>query len=242
MDGEHSLVTDSLDFQSPSDTTFSTTLPPILSSLGQSKPTIPSFLPPPSTLSGISSNSISTTFGGTSNLPPLRDPLPKSGEEANQASVIYKTQPDIEGSEPESESHSKQHSGVDLSILNTDELRRLALESRENLEYLSTKTHEPSPGSADKARSIWISTWLVDNYEPADDQSVSREALYSRYTTFCDKTRVQHVNSASFGKIVRSVFPNITTRRLGTRGQSKYPFFEKYSQVTISNAYSVNKT
>lgn len=36
---------------------------------------------------------------------------------------------------------------------------------------------------------------------------------------------MEAANSASFGKILRSVFPNIKTRRLGTRGQSKYHYY-----------------
>jgi hypothetical protein len=33
------------------------------------------------------------------------------------------------------------------------------------------------------------------------------------------------VNQASFGKLIRSVFPNLKTRRLGTRGNSKYHYY-----------------
>jgi len=33
------------------------------------------------------------------------------------------------------------------------------------------------------------------------------------------------MNAASFGKIVRTIFPNMRTRRLGTRGNSKYHYY-----------------
>ena len=33
------------------------------------------------------------------------------------------------------------------------------------------------------------------------------------------------VNAASFGKLVRSVFTGLKTRRLGTRGNSKYHYY-----------------
>lgn len=35
---------------------------------------------------------------------------------------------------------------------------------------------------------------------------------------------MQPVNSACFGKVIRNIFPNLKTRRLGTRGQSKYHY------------------
>ncbi|KAJ8316181.1 hypothetical protein KUTeg_006195, partial [Tegillarca granosa] len=42
---------------------------------------------------------------------------------------------------------------------------------------------------------------------------------------YCEKNDTQPVNAASFGKIIRQQFPQITTRRLGTRGQSKYHYY-----------------
>ncbi|KAK9720290.1 hypothetical protein K7432_004217 [Basidiobolus ranarum] len=237
---KHPSTTDS---HSPN-TTYSTTLPPILSTTHQPTTTTLPILPPPSTLSIVppefskasshptsepqfpSTSPVSDSHSAT-----FQDPANKSHENSSLQSDSGKNQSDTEGSEPEGESTSKRPSGVNLSISNTDELRRLALESRESLEVLAAKTHETTPGSADKARSILISTWLIDNYESADDQSVSREALYSHYTLFCEKIGVHHVNSASFGKIVRSVFSNITTRRLGTRGQSKYLFCLKFLEM-----------
>jgi regulatory factor X 1/2/3 len=36
---------------------------------------------------------------------------------------------------------------------------------------------------------------------------------------------IEPVNAASFGKLIRSIFPNLKTRRLGTRGHSKYHYY-----------------
>lgn len=52
-----------------------------------------------------------------------------------------------------------------------------------------------------------------------------RSALYSHYLDFCEKNNLSPVNAASFGKIIRHTFPNLKTRRLGTRGQSKYHYY-----------------
>ena len=51
-----------------------------------------------------------------------------------------------------------------------------------------------------------------------------RSQLYSQYEEYCNTHEVGPVNSASFGKLIRSVFQDIKTRRLGTRGQSKYHY------------------
>ncbi|XP_031420196.1 transcription factor RFX4 [Clupea harengus] len=67
--------------------------------------------------------------------------------------------------------------------------------------------------------------WLEENYEIAEGVCVPRNALYMHYLDFCEKHDSQPVNAASFGKIIRQQFPQLTTRRLGTRGQSKYHYY-----------------
>ncbi|XP_066264702.1 transcription factor RFX4-like isoform X2 [Branchiostoma lanceolatum] len=67
--------------------------------------------------------------------------------------------------------------------------------------------------------------WLEENYEMAEGVCIPRSALYMHYLDFCEKHDIQPVNAASFGKIIRQQFPQLTTRRLGTRGQSKYHYY-----------------
>ncbi|KAM4747405.1 transcription factor RFX4 isoform 1-T1 [Rhinophrynus dorsalis] len=67
--------------------------------------------------------------------------------------------------------------------------------------------------------------WLEENYEIAEGVCIPRSALYMHYLDFCEKNDTQPVNAASFGKIIRQQFPQLTTRRLGTRGQSKYHYY-----------------
>ncbi|TRY85202.1 hypothetical protein DNTS_009248 [Danionella cerebrum] len=67
--------------------------------------------------------------------------------------------------------------------------------------------------------------WLEENYEIAEGVCIPRSALYMHYLDFCEKLDSQPVNAASFGKIIRQQFPQLTTRRLGTRGQSKYHYY-----------------
>ena len=68
-------------------------------------------------------------------------------------------------------------------------------------------------------------SWLVNNYETAEGVSLPRSALYSHYQKHCTDTKQEPVNAASFGKLIRSVFLGLRTRRIGTRGNSKYHYY-----------------
>jgi hypothetical protein len=63
--------------------------------------------------------------------------------------------------------------------------------------------------------------WLRASFELCDGAHIAREILYQQYADYCAVSSRMPMNSASFGKIIRSVFPSIATRRLGTRGNSK---------------------
>lgn len=51
----------------------------------------------------------------------------------------------------------------------------------------------------------------------AEGVSLPRSTLYNHYLTHCSETKIDPVNAASFGKLIRSVFMGLRTRRLGTR-------------------------
>ncbi|EHB15104.1 DNA-binding protein RFX2 [Heterocephalus glaber] len=67
--------------------------------------------------------------------------------------------------------------------------------------------------------------WLLDNYETAEGVSLPRSSLYNHYLRHCQDHKLDPVNAASFGKLIRSVFMGLRTRRLGTRGNSKYHYY-----------------
>ncbi|XP_067137891.1 DNA-binding protein RFX2-like isoform X8 [Centruroides vittatus] len=67
--------------------------------------------------------------------------------------------------------------------------------------------------------------WLIDNYETAEGVSLPRSTLYNHYLRHCAEHKLEPVNAASFGKLIRSVFLGLRTRRLGTRGNSKYHYY-----------------
>ena len=62
---------------------------------------------------------------------------------------------------------------------------------------------------------------LREHFEERDEISVPRGTLYALYEDWCSERSSHPVNQASFGKIIRAIYPNVKTRRLGTRGQSK---------------------
>ena len=115
--------------------------------------------------------------------------------------------------------------------------------------------------------------WLEKNYELSDGVCIPRNVVYYNYTDFCQKNDMLPVNAASFGKvmslfhfffhsvfllpimylhidgeisfqIIRQMFQNLTTRRLGTRGQSRYHYYGlaiKPSSIYYTPSYSSRK-
>lgn len=58
---------------------------------------------------------------------------------------------------------------------------------------------------------------MLENYETAEGVSLPRSTLYAHYLRHCAEHKLEPVNAASFGKLIRSVFLGLRTRRLGTR-------------------------
>ncbi|XP_073506012.1 transcription factor RFX4 isoform X2 [Phyllobates terribilis] len=98
--------------------------------------------------------------------------------------------------------------------------------SHTSLGNVSNEENEEKENRASKPHSTPATLqWLEENYEIAEGVCIPRSALYMHYLDFCEKNDTQPVNAASFGKIIRQQFPQLTTRRLGTRGQSKYHYY-----------------
>ena len=78
-----------------------------------------------------------------------------------------------------------------------------------------------SPGEVSPSHSLSYATrvspatiqWLIANYETAEGVSLPRSTLYSHYLKHCNETKQDPVNAASFGKLIRSVFLGLRTRR-----------------------------
>lgn len=50
--------------------------------------------------------------------------------------------------------------------------------------------------------------------------------MYAAYVKRCAHEKIAVLNPASFGKLVRVLYPGLRTRRLGVRGESKYHYVE----------------
>ncbi|KAG5841464.1 hypothetical protein ANANG_G00199770 [Anguilla anguilla] len=92
---------------------------------------------------------------------------------------------------------------------------------------MAIETLQKSEGLSTQRSSLLNShlQWLLDNYETAEGVSLPRSTLYNHYLRHCQEQRLDPVNAASFGKLIRSIFMGLRTRRLGTRGNSKYHYY-----------------
>lgn len=84
------------------------------------------------------------------------------------------------------------------------------------------KTMTKTPSSKN---SLFAVEWLQNSFVLCEGAHIARELLFDQYCQHCSVQHRQQMNSASFGKIIRTVFPTISTRRLGTRGNSKYHYY-----------------
>ncbi|KAJ8652834.1 hypothetical protein O0I10_011508 [Lichtheimia ornata] len=74
-----------------------------------------------------------------------------------------------------------------------------------------------------------ILAWLSQTYQYDSDNydtGIQRSRVYEDYIEYLrvNEPDQQPLNAAGFGKLVKTVFPGIRTRRLGIRGQSRYNY------------------
>ncbi|OTA85208.1 hypothetical protein M434DRAFT_82818 [Hypoxylon sp. CO27-5] len=82
--------------------------------------------------------------------------------------------------------------------------------------------NERGPNS-ERARQIFAMLW-INSVCSRGKGSVPRGRVYANYASRCATERITVLNPASFGKLVRVLFPGLKTRRLGVRGESKYHY------------------
>ncbi|XP_067270077.1 DNA-binding protein RFX2 isoform X3 [Pseudorasbora parva] len=115
------------------------------------------------------------------------------------------------------------HGGMDSGRHHTSHSSR----SSSAMLEMAIENLQKSEGIATHKSSLLNShlQWLLDNYETAEGVSLPRSSLYNHYLRHCQEQKLDPVNAASFGKLIRSVFMGLRTRRLGTRGNSKYHYY-----------------
>ncbi|KAL3236520.1 RFX family transcription factor RNJ42_01614 [Nakaseomyces bracarensis] len=76
----------------------------------------------------------------------------------------------------------------------------------------------------ERSKHVYASLWLMKNCVVQNGGYVRRGRIFAQYVSSCAQNGLKPLSQASLGKLIRALFPNLTTRRLGMRGQSKYHY------------------
>ncbi|XP_066985270.1 uncharacterized protein [Macrobrachium rosenbergii] len=64
--------------------------------------------------------------------------------------------------------------------------------------------------------------WVKTHYERHEDGVVAKSVMYKHYEDYCREQGRNIMETSIFGRVVKSVFPDVTIRRLGGRDNLKY--------------------
>ncbi|KAI0596690.1 RFX DNA-binding domain-containing protein [Biscogniauxia sp. FL1348] len=111
------------------------------------------------------------------------------------------------------------------SANNELEMRQLFQANRHRrLNEVAAELHGNERGpNSERTRQIFAMLW-INQVCSKGKGSVPRGRVYANYASRCATERITVLNPASFGKLVRVLFPGLKTRRLGVRGESKYHY------------------
>ncbi|SMN22192.1 similar to Saccharomyces cerevisiae YLR176C RFX1 Major transcriptional repressor of DNA-damage-regulated genes, recruits repressors Tup1p and Cyc8p to their promoters [Maudiozyma saulgeensis] len=76
----------------------------------------------------------------------------------------------------------------------------------------------------EREKHVYALLWLMKNCKAETNSYVPRSRIFSQYAASCAKSTLKPLSQATLGKLIRTILPDITTRRLGMRGQSKYHY------------------
>ncbi|KAK3516690.1 hypothetical protein QTP70_022182 [Hemibagrus guttatus] len=155
----------------------------------------------------------------------FKDRFDEEEEDSGIKSVIYLTEAD--------ESNGTISSEDDLDHL--DYLKNFTLKQTVTKKSISEIIKDK------KKQTQLTLQWLEENYIVCEGVCLPRCILYAHYLDFCRKEKLDPACAATFGKTIRQKFPLLTTRRLGTRGHSKYHYYGigiKESSAYYHSVYS----
>ncbi|XP_014258912.1 probable serine/threonine-protein kinase DDB_G0286465 [Cimex lectularius] len=75
----------------------------------------------------------------------------------------------------------------------------------------------------------WIKTHLKEDKHT----SLPKQDVYNEYLEFCNASKVKHLSTADFGKVMKQVYPSVRPRRLGTRGNSRYCYSGMTNRLSL---------
>ncbi|KAL9112870.1 MAG: hypothetical protein Q9227_002947 [Pyrenula ochraceoflavens] len=148
--------------------------------------------------------------------------------------------PDSEGFENQSHGHGRPDTadrrrgkkGSATTIANDIELRKLLrnnnTRSLGDVAQEVQKEVQKSDGTnskSEKPKQLFAMLWL-QHCCTRSNASVRRDTVFNHYSVRCGDENIPALNPASFGKLVRIIFPDVLTRRLGIRGESKYHYVD----------------
>ncbi|KAJ2896736.1 hypothetical protein MKZ38_005264 [Zalerion maritima] len=115
--------------------------------------------------------------------------------------------------------------GPRSSANNELEMRQLFSSNKHrHLQDVATELHGNERGpNSERTRQVFAMLW-INKACAKGEGSVPRGRVYANYANKCANERITVLNPASFGKLVRVLFPGLKTRRLGVRGESKYHY------------------
>ncbi|KAL2126921.1 hypothetical protein VTI74DRAFT_11605 [Chaetomium olivicolor] len=116
-------------------------------------------------------------------------------------------------------------SGSRSNANNEMEMRQLFHSNKHrSLQDVAQELHGNERGpNSERTRQVFAMLW-INQVCSAGKGSVPRGRVYANYASRCATERITVLNPASFGKLVRVLFPGLKTRRLGVRGESKYHY------------------
>ncbi|KAH3684917.1 hypothetical protein WICPIJ_004114 [Wickerhamomyces pijperi] len=89
---------------------------------------------------------------------------------------------------------------------------------------LTPKDRHQTHQQIETQRQVFTLSFLLRTYKPSHDLVIPRSDIYDDYAQLCKELGLKPLSPATVGKLIRVVFPDVETRRLGSRGKSKYHY------------------
>ncbi|KAF2679605.1 hypothetical protein K458DRAFT_346573, partial [Lentithecium fluviatile CBS 122367] len=169
--------------------------------------------------------SASTSYGNGLHGLPLQS-LDPNTQQPQQQTQHYTASATPSAASAETEEKKKKGGGAG-NATNDKELREMLKrnDGRRLNDVAAEVIATDRTSRAEKSKQLFAMLWLKGTCRKSSS-SVPRNRVYTKYAERCSTERVIPLNPASFGKLVRVIFPSIMTRRLGVRGESKYHYVE----------------
>ncbi|KAK0392212.1 hypothetical protein NLU13_1709 [Sarocladium strictum] len=159
-----------------------------------------------------------------------RHPLPVEQFAANASftegdTSMMDREDNVEGDSVTHELAQPRSGSLRSSANNELEMRQLFSQNKHRgLQDVASELHGNERGpNSERTRQVFAMLW-INSVCSTGKGSVPRGRVYANYASRCATERITVLNPASFGKLVRVLFPGLKTRRLGVRGESKYHY------------------